>query len=241
MEGAMAFGVAVFATLVAVSSMSPPEAAAAAWTQHVPQGWKLVDRTEDQGSEVLVIEKDDPLLRVANESLGPKVLNTNPRKMLFIENQDGKAKIVGSADHFLPSEHNADLPCLIDPLEEGGVNLEGSILTARFSYWLSCGSYDVTRKTFTFRRDNGRYRLIGYDVSSFSRSTGQGQELSINYLTGRKKRTTGIAFLESNPGETAPKPKVAWSKVGRAAVFLDAIDMKDCETGGRAVHDWCVE
>jgi hypothetical protein len=228
----LAFSASAYAV---AEGKSPP----AAWGVHIPAGWKLIDHDSDGRSSVLIIEKDDPALRVLNENLGPNQLNLNPRRLLFLENLGAGAVLTGSADNFLPSEHSADTPCLEDPLEEGGIDLAKGALTIRLSYWLSCGSYGVTRKTYKFRAESRRYRLIGYDVASFSRSTGVGQEISINYLTGRKKRVTDIAYLEQEAGSPKLESKIQWSKVGRKPVFLDMMDLQQCQDNSGEAASWC--
>jgi len=193
----------------------------------VPAGWKLIlsatgdlnrDGIEDA---VLVLEETNPANFKPNEGLGAPVLNVNPRRLLILlKTPDGYRK-VSSRDNLLPSEHDEDSsPCLADPLlEQGGISISDGRLIVKLGTWLSCGSSGVTQQKFTFRLENDRFRLIGYDHSSFSRSTGEASEDSINYLTGRKKTTTGENVFEKNS-----KPEVSWSRIsGKHKFYLDEI------------------
>lgn len=228
-----------FVTLVSVASAAQPANASSDLSAFVPAGWKLIGNAKDVGSAVLIIEKDDPLLRVPNEAMGAPELNLNPRRLLFLDDMGKGYVVTGTSDHFLPSEHSKQTPCLADPLGEGGIGLANGILTIRLNYWLSCGSYGVKRKTFKFRIEDQRYRLIGYDISSFSRSSGTGEEESINYLTGRIKRLSGVTYFEPESGKPAVPPKVTWETSDEKPYFLHSMDMKLCTRGSGNPASWC--
>jgi hypothetical protein len=214
------------------------------WSAYAPKGWRIIDAVEGKlgtpliDSAVLIAEKDDATQRIKNDGLGTDPLNLNPRHLLILEK--GKAGYVrkGHSAEFLPSEGSTESPCLADPLDEGGIAIAHGVLTIRLHYWLSCGSWSVSNATFYFRAEKGRHRLIGYDRASFARNGGTGEEISINYLSGRKKLTTGIAVFEAEPGETAPKQKVVWKRVGVQRYYLDTMDRRACDDFERA-PSWC--
>jgi hypothetical protein len=214
-----------------------PSAFAANWASHIPQGWKLLDAVADAKAAVLIIEQDDPANRVKNEQLGMPELNTNPRQMVFLTKSASGFQKVGSADAFLPPAGDVESTCLADPLEEGGIALKNGVLTIDLNYWLSCGSYGVTKKTYKFRFQGGRYRLIGYDNFSYSRSKLEAEQSSRNYLTGKRKRVTGIR-MDDEAG--APPEKTVWQKVPREAFYLDAMDRKACDDYENG-PSWCGE
>jgi hypothetical protein len=193
----------------------------------IPKDWKLVataigDLNQDGMEDaVLVLEQTNPANLVSNESLGASVLNLNPRRLLILfKTSEGYREIL-SRDHLLPSQNDADDPCLADPLlEEGGISISDGKIFIRLGSWSSCGSYGVTHETFTFRFESARFRLIGYDYSDFSRNSGEASEDSVNYLTGKRKRTTGQNEFEEST-ENA-KPAVLWSKIsGKREFYLD--------------------
>jgi hypothetical protein len=210
---------------VATSAVSESSASFDAW---VPAGWKLIltaagDLDRDGISDaVLVLEQTNPANLKPHEGLGTSVLNVNPRRLLILlKTSDGYRNIL-SRDDLLPSENSEVSPCLDDPLQEGGISVSSGKFIVELRAWLSCGSWGVTHRKFTFRLENNRFRLIGYDYREFSRSTGEGSEDSINYLTGKRRSVTGLNEFEDS------KPKVLWSKIsGKREFYLDDIVL-DC-------------
>ena len=208
----------------------------------VPDGWKMLYRAsgdlDGKGGRdaVLVLEQTDPDKRVPNASLGPDELNLNPRRLLvLVDGGNGLAK-VAEQDEVLPSEHDRDAPCLEDPLHDDAVAIRNRTLRLTEHSWTSCGSYGTSRQTLTFRLepDGRRLRLIGLDYSDMMRNSGEASETSVNYLTGRRKRVTGLNEFE--PDEN--RPKTAWSRISRRTpLYLDEM-IGDCG----AEHDvpaWC--
>jgi len=226
----------VFACTAAFGQPQEPQK----WKQWIPAGWKLIrtatgDLNNDGKSDAaLVIEQADPRTRKQNTGLGQSVLNTNPRRLLILLNTPAGFALTAGAEHFLPSEGSPESSCLSDPLEEGGVSVKRGVLQIDLHYWLSCGSYGVTHQTFKFRYEGGRFRLIGLDTWEFMRNSGERAEASTNYLTGKRKSTTGLNDSE----QPAPKPKVAWDEVrNRGPFFLDAIG-SECPAEANA-GNWC--
>lgn len=155
----------------------------------VPEGWTLLQQAvgdldnDSRPDVVLVLEEANPLNRKRNDSMGPAELNLNPRRLLVLLNGETGYRPVLSVDHFLPSEGDEQTPCLDDPLGMGGVKVDEGLLEISLEYWLSCGSYVVDNHFFTFRYEEDRFRLIGVHISSFTRSSGELEERSIDFLT----------------------------------------------------------
>ncbi len=196
--------------------------------QFVPAGSKAIlieqgDLTGNTTPEyVMVIEQDDPAKRIANDTLGEDVLNTNPRTMILLAKKGDSYAIIGNYEDFLPSEGSKETPCLADPLmSEGVIGIEKKKLKITLGYWLSCGSYGVTRETTTLRMEGKRLRLIGRDTLEFSRSSGMGNETSINFLTGRMKETTNVQIIGPEEGEKPAKPKVKWSRTDNKPKYIE--------------------
>lgn len=222
--------------LVAGPVVANADAALAAW---VPAGWKQVaratgDLTKDgSDDEVLVLEQTVAANLIPNDSLGAPQLNLNPRRLLILANTAAGYQPLLSRDDLLPSEHDAEVPCLADPLlEQGGIAVRGGKLMITLGYWLSCGSYGVTTDTFTLRLEGERFRLIGFDRQSFSRNSGEISETSINYLTAKKKTTSGKnEFEESTAVEE-------WTKLADLPPFyLDEIRL-NCFAGDEPGCGW---
>ena len=211
------------------------------FSEWIPKGWRLIAHTSGDlnrdGLEdaVLVAEKSDSAnFRQNRESLGASVINLNPRRLVILFRRPGGFDKILGRDNLLPSEHDEDVPCLADRLDGGGVSIKRGNLVIELHTWLSCGSYGVKHETFTFRPEGARMRLIGYDCSEFSRSSGEQADFSINYLTGRKKITKELnAFRDS-------KPEVSWEKlVLQRRFYLDDISL-DCDpTDPAHRNNWC--
>ena len=211
------------------------------FAEWIPEGWKLIAHTSGDlnrdGLEdvALVAERTDPAkYRQNRESPGASVLNLNQRRLIILFGTPGGFRKIFGRDDLLPSEHDEEVPCLADRLNGGGVSIKRGNLVIELHTWLSCGSYGVTHETFTFRPEGARMRLIGYDCSEFSRSSGEQADFSINYLTGRKKITKELnAFGDS-------KPEVSWEKlVLQRRFYLEDISL-DCDPTDPGNQDsWC--
>ena len=205
----------------------PTLAAASMAEPAIPAGWKLLSSVQGdlnrdgQADLVRVIEEDNPANHLKNDGLGQSVLNINPRRLHVFLQQNGAYQPVLNTDRFLPSENNADSHCLADPLQEGGeVAVKNGLLHIQLHYWLSCGSWYVTHNAYTFRYQDGRFRLIGWDSSSFHRASGERSEYSHNYLTGKRKTVTGLNEFEPNA-----RPKTRWTRLSGPQVwYLDALE-----------------
>ncbi|TVU92536.1 hypothetical protein FQP89_03970 [Vreelandella titanicae] len=205
----------------------------------VPSGWKLTasatgdlnqDGTDDA---VLVVEEVNAEKLFQNEGFGPPVLNLNSRRLIVLFNTQSGYRELLARDKLLPSEHSQENPCLADPLlSEGEISIERGRILVELGTWLSCGSYGVSRQTFTFRFESEQFRLIGYDHSAFSRNSGEVTEASVNYLTGQKKTTTGGNMFEDT------RPTASWSQISEPHQFyLEDISL-DCFSSDGPGCNW---
>jgi hypothetical protein len=205
--------------------------AADKWSTHTPKGWHVIldvagDLTGDKRPEIVIVaEEQDTSKIINNDRLGNQTLNTNPRRLIILTPTAQGHRQIKSVEGFLPSEGDLESSCLADPLmENGGIEIKKGVLIVTLNYWLSCGSYGVTKDIFRFRQQGSRFRLIGKDTKSYSRSSGEGEEISINYLTGRKRETTGITIIEPDEGGAVAKPKTTWSRIpAEEDQFLDNV------------------
>lgn len=192
-----------------------------------PAGWKLVstvsgDLTGDGKPDLVqVIQRTDPKLVIGNGGLGSDKLDTNPRRLLILARAGATYRQLAAIDGFIPPAADAETPCLADPLDEGGIAIARGVLTVDLRYWLSCGSYGVTGTTFKFRHDAGRFRLIGFDRMEFSRSSGEGEKVSVNFLTSRKA-VTAFAIDDSIP------ERLKWTRIKPQRHFLDTLNLSAC-------------
>ncbi|MBJ9984548.1 hypothetical protein IAE19_03725 [Acinetobacter sp. S40] len=186
----------------------------AKYQSFIPKNWKIIetgkgDLNQDGMEDLaLVIEENNPEKIISNDRLGSPELNTNPRALLVLFRTAQGYQLISKSLQ-LPSENDADSPCLADPLEDGGIMISKGILKINLHYWLSCGSWYVTNNNFSFRYQNGKFKLIGFDQNSFHRASGEESGVSINFLTGKLKKTTDGNEFE----ETAKPARVEWKKL----------------------------
>jgi hypothetical protein len=192
-----------------------------------PVGWKVVstvsgDLTGDGKPDLVqVIQRADLKLVIRNEGLGSDVVDTNPRRLLILARAGAGYQRLAAVNGFIPPAGDAETPCLADPLEEGGIAIARGVLSIDLRYWLSCGSYGVTGTTFKFRHEAGRFRLIGFDRMEFMRSSGQGEKVSVNFLTSRKA-VTPFAIDDSIP------ERLKWTRIAPQKHYLDRLNLSAC-------------
>lgn len=199
------------------------------YQQFIPKDWKIIEIARGDlnhdGMEdiVLVIEENNRKNIIHNNGFGSPNLNTNPRA-LFVLFKTAQGYQLISKNKKLPSENDADSPCLADPLDDGAVTIAKGILKINLHYWLSCGSWYVTNNTFSLRYQNQGFKLIGFDQMSFHRASGEKSSLSINFSTGKMKKTTDKNEFEEN---TQPA-KVEWKNLKKQYdLKLESINFKE--------------
>jgi hypothetical protein len=190
----------------------------------VPKGWKLHiaehgDLNQDGEKDVaLVIQQTDKKKIIRNDGYGADELDTNPRVLLIAFKRGNAYELVLKREK-MPSQNDAEMPCLDDPLE-----LEitaKNTLKISLRYWLSCGSWTTHRNTYTFRYQNKRFELIGFDSFSIQRNTLNSTSTSINYSTGKELTVTGT-------GDPNIEPVRKWSRF-KPAPLADLQTMKSLD------------
>ncbi len=183
----------------------------------VPNGWKIISEStgdlnkDGLADKAVVIEDTDTKNFISNDGLGQNTLNLNPRVLLVVfKTKANSYRLAVKNLGFIPSENDEESTCLADPLmQKGGIRIEKGLLKISYQYWLSCGSWYVTNKDYTFRFHNQKFKLIGYDDFSLHRSSGEQSSTSINFSTKKLSKTTG--GNEFNEDEN--KPKTVWKFV----------------------------
>ncbi|HMR84187.1 MAG TPA: hypothetical protein PKE30_13690, partial [Niabella sp.] len=164
----------------------------------IPAGW--IPESQYQGDLnkdklediVLVLRNTDRKNFVKHDGAGTDTLDLNPRRLMILFKTGTGYKKVLATDKFLPSVNSEINPCLDDPLFDGGIEVKNGILKIRHHYWLSCGSWYVTDYEYTFRYQNNKFELIGLDINSFHRASGESGFTSYNFSTRKKQVITGI-------------------------------------------------
>ena len=176
----------------------------------IPKGWKEIlatsgDLNKDKLEDVvIIIEKDDEKNIKKNNTIGPNYLNLNPRILLILFKQkDGTYILVDKNDKgFIQSENDEKNPTLMDTLS--GIDIKNNTLKISHDYFLSVETWSALQSVFTFRFQNNRFELIGFDNNLFVRNSGEQEKFSINFLTNKIKTTSGGNIFDkklNNPKE----------------------------------------
>lgn len=188
----------------------------------VPKGWKIIYRAKGDlnkdhlPDEAIIIQNTNPKNIIKNDGMGSDKLNINPRMLLVLFKTSGNYSLQAQNTNFIPTENNEENTCLADPLAEtGAITIKNGALILSYQYWLSCGSYWVNNVDYTFRFQNQKMELIGFDAGSYSRSSGEENITSLNFSTRKKSVATGGNMFSDKPN----KPKTVWKKFNWGRLF----------------------
>lgn len=199
----------------------------AAASAFVPSGWRLEqvvegDLDKDERDDLLLLLRGgNPANIIIHDQMGESPFDTNPR-ILAVAFADGDSGyVLGLENHSLIARRED--PVQSDPLSElGGIAIERGSIVVRLYLFMSAGGADMGTTAFRFRWQDGAFRLIGYDRSTTQRMSGDTEELSINFLTGKAVITTGnierddVETAERTPGR---KPLLTLEQVGDGLMF----------------------
>lgn len=176
----------------------------------VPAGWRIESRTDaDLNGDgrpdlVLVLRQQSPANIVHHDGFGENPLDTNPRILAVAWALAGGGYALALQNHTLIPRH--EYPNVDDVLAEtGGVTVQRGTLRVTLHYFANAGSWSTGSTTYAFRWQGGRFELIGYDSGMMQRNTGAIEAESINYLTGKVKRSKGNIKDDEE--------KVSWEKL----------------------------
>lgn len=191
----------------------------------VPAGWTIEKQVQADLDRdglpdfVLVLQMQDPANIVANpDGLGVDPLDSNPRLLVVGLQDRQQAYRLAIADHALIPRHV--MPTLEDPFADARSSNGGFKIA--LSYFANAGSWSTFRVEYTFRFEDDCFRLIGYDRNETRRNTGETSALSLNYLSGKAKVSTGSMEDDEQHHEWRPlqgKRKVCLQEIGNGLDF----------------------
>lgn len=186
-------------------------------TDFAPAGWKILaeakgDLNKDGLADVaLVIENKDPKnFIVDKERWGGDTININPRYLLVaFKKANGFYELAAKNTTFIPAENSQESPCLTDPFgQEGGIEIAKGLLQIHMQNFYSCGAWEIYNFDYTFRFQNQKFELIGYNKSSLHRSSGEETSTTMNFSTMKMNYTSG-----TNAFKDGGKPKTTWKNI----------------------------
>ena len=189
----------------------------------IPKGWKQVqlaqgDLNRDGKPDFAMVVRMDSAANRIPPSWNPDTpYDTNPW-MLIAGFRDGAGYALAVSDHrLIPRHENPNADEEFDEIAIANGNLKVGM-----HVFMSAGGWQMGGTTYTFRWQDGGFKLIGFDRDSTMRNSGETEEVSINYLTGRKVTTTGT--IESDAQKTtasriARKPLLDLTAIGDGLMF----------------------
>lgn len=190
----------------------------------LPRQWTLEARAigdlngDTRPDAALVLHMADPRNRISPSWDPSTKYDTNPRMLIvaFAKKEGGYE--LAAADHkLIPRREN---PNQDEPFDE--VRIAGGTLRVKMHLFLEAGGWRMGGSAYTFRWQDGAFRLIGFDRDSIFKNSGETEEISINYLTGRKLTKKGHmgSDSEERSAETLPKTKLlALAEIGDGLMF----------------------
>ena len=170
-----------------------------------PQGWDILmattgDLNKDQMPDIAMIVEKQKVDVVTYDDDG-KVVHNHPRQLIvFFKTAKGYQRIVENNSIPVAQQPNS---CLLDPLAEAeDIQISKGNLLVHFSYFMACGGWEWPRHSYTFRWQNQRFDLIGFDYNSFHRASGEETSKSYNFSTLKRKEIVGGNMFEDVKTQT---------------------------------------
>jgi hypothetical protein len=208
----------------------PAQAASAAG--FVPAGWRqeilATGDLNDDGIDdlALLLRNTAPKNVLDNRGLGPSRFDTNPRILAVAFGQPGQGGYsLALQDHTLI--RRPVTPTLEDAIAASDdIVIRRGTLRVTQHLFANAGSYGTSRPTFTFRWQNSRFELIGYDSVAMNRGSGEMETVSINYST--RRATVALGHIENDEEKsrrlTIPaRPLLSLSEIGDGLDFDPAL------------------
>ena len=161
----------------------------------IPAGWKLeaqeIGDLDGDGLPdlLMVLRQNNPQNVLSNNCLpGEDPIDSNPR-ILAVAFRDkvvtGYGLVLQNAT-LIPRHKTSAMD---DPFD--GITLSGRTFHVKLSIRPNGNMWDSTEDTFTFRYQDGCFRLIGYDSHGTQHGSGATTDRRINYLTHYMITTLG--------------------------------------------------
>ncbi|TDK26344.1 hypothetical protein E2F46_05220 [Luteimonas aestuarii] len=204
----------------------------------VPDGWRLEHHVEGRLDDdarpdlLILLRMQDPANIVEHDGLGMSPFDTNPRMLVIaLADPDGGYRRALVDRALIPRPES---PVMDDVLQDDPAHAiriaDNRAFSVALHSWASAGSWFTSRRSFTFRWQDGCFRLIGLDTFELHRGSGATAEASINYLTGRAWTRTGS--IEDDDGDRQPhrlakRSMICLEDVGDGLSFQSGLTVED--------------
>ncbi|HEY4250504.1 MAG TPA: hypothetical protein VGM87_04875 [Roseomonas sp.] len=203
----------------------PAQAASAAG--FAPAGWRV--EAEVQGDLnadgipdiAFTLRAQDRANVLDHRGLGENPFDSNPRILAAAFGRPGGGYALALADHgLIPRRTDPVLTDAFDA-EAQSLAIQRGTLRLRLEQFSSAGSWDAGNRTFTFRWQEGRFALIGFDRMGVQRNSGQTTRISVNYLTRRMQTATGNIETNAERSRWTTLPPGAPLSIGEIGDGMD--------------------
>lgn len=185
----------------------------------VPAGWTLeqkhlADLNADGLEDALLLIKAPP-----NGGTPPRILAVVLRR----KGPAGEFELAEINEKLIPYSPDDRME---DPMADGEIMVKRGAFSVKLSLLAGAGSAHAATMRYSFRYQNGCFRLIGYDRYETDRATLNTLDLSINFLTGALERRKGNAEANSATKQRErlrTNPRRCFHDLDNAATFTPQI------------------
>ena len=180
----------------------------------VPEGWthsEAVGDVDKDGLNDLVIAATPNFKENMKTRYDGYVYNFNkPILAIYLKSSDGKYRLYKKFENVIPGNEN-EFHSVSHSLE---ITNRGTVRIT-IEHFSSGGGYGSETTTYTFRMQEGEFYLIGRDITTLQRNTGESETISENYLTCKRQTVRDNAFENRKKSEKWTKlPKAPLTKLG---------------------------
>ena len=227
MNHSIVFFLLAFLTSSALATQPDP------FSKWTPKGWK---RTALAVGDLNADGVDDVAIVLDQTSRSKKAARLPPRRMLVLLGDSAGYKKLLSRDDLLPSAQQEEGSCWIDPLlEPDAVTIKAGVLTLAFREGVSCGSYDISNEQFVFHLEAERLRLTSYDLFVASRSSGEIEEMLVDFRQATLRRSYGRNLFDESQ-----QARVRWEQLlNPLPMYLDDMSLNCDPEKVDDLQNWC--